>query len=127
MKTPTCLLRGRSCFCFSALLLCLIATICLLGCSEQPKKPELPVHVSFRQSVLGKGKVVIFSNTSNKLLSPVVYVENRTLRERYEFYFIIEPHRTVEIGVLEVPWDFLPGEYMKISHDGYSNKYLKVP
>jgi hypothetical protein len=58
----------------------------LVGCSVSSVlsmgKPTLPVVIHYRHSVVGQGKVAIFSNQSSNRLTLTVKVEDRTRSQK---------------------------------------------
>ena len=72
-------------------------------------KPALPVVVSFRSSILGKGLVAVFENTSERYLSVVLSVRNPTLSTAKRFRLELSPKSSTDFGHLE-GWQFAPGD-----------------
>lgn len=89
-------------------------------------KPSVPVVVSYRESLVGNGKVAIFSNQTANRLTITVKFENKKLKEEKTGTIDLDPNGKTEIGWLE-GWRFLSGETITISHPDYSSKTVTIP
>lgn len=76
--------------------------------SLAPVKDVVPVQVTYRQSMMGNGLVVIFTNRGNKYLNLHVTVQNKKI-----FRVDLAPGQTQEIGHLE-GWAFQYGELIVV-------------
>ncbi|TVS16867.1 MAG: hypothetical protein EA424_13595 [Planctomycetaceae bacterium] len=74
---------------------CLVIVVVVLGCEMNLSGPKTPVECFMRDSVWGKGKVVIVRNASDMTINAWLYAHGRTTR------FAIAPHGQREIGWLE--------------------------
>lgn len=83
-------------------------------------KPPVPVVISMRDSLVGEGRVAIFSNQTPNRLTVSVTVENKQLNQRKSVNIDLEPNGNFEFGWLE-GWKFLPGETITVSHPNYSS------
>jgi len=89
-------------------------------------KPAVPVVVTYRESLVGNGKVAIFSNqTSNRLTITVTY-RNKQLNQTKTEALDLDPNGKMEIGWLE-GWRFLPGETITVSHPNYRSNTVTIP
>ena len=88
---------------------------------------EPPVSVLFRSSMVGLGKVMIITNTSDKPLYEVtVKVNNHKLHEEVNRIVAVtlEPNRSIDVGWMEINWMFQPGENFRISARGYPGSFI---
>lgn len=91
-------------------------------------KPEPPIDVSFRESLMFDGKVLQVENTTtDKHLSCLMTVRNDTKHQEKTFSFTLSPSETQEVGMLEIDWAFLTGESVKIEVEGFSTYRCEVP
>lgn len=90
------------------------------------KKPYVPVRVSFRRSLLGRGLVGIFENTSNKYLSVVIELTNPTLNRTRRISLNLNPGIQQEIGHVE-GWTFASGDVISLYHNDYDTTKKVVP
>ena len=79
---------------------------------------EPPVSVLFRSSMVGLGKVMIITNTSDKPLYEVTVKVNRIVA------VTLEPNRSIDVGWMEINWMFQPGENFRISARGYPGSFI---
>lgn len=89
-------------------------------------KPRVPVVVTTRDSLVGEGKVAIFSNQTQNRLTILVLFENKKLNERKEGNIDLDPNGKNEIGWLE-GWVFVAGETITVSHPNYSSFSVTIP
>lgn len=78
-------------------------------------KPAVPVVVSYRPSLIGAGKVAIFSNQTGNRLTITVEFENKKKNQQKNGVLDLEPNGKAEIGWAE-GWMFESGETITISH-----------
>ena len=89
-------------------------------------KPALPVVVSFRSSILGKGLVAVLDNTSDRYLTVTLVARNPTLASARRFTVELAPRAKAEFGHLE-GWQFASGDELALFHDAYAELRLPVP
>jgi hypothetical protein len=88
--------------------------------------PELPVAVSFRQSVLGHGKVAVFSNRAPVDMAIVVGIVDAATHGQHAFRINVNAGRVTQFGANE-GYTFEPGDRMVMTHDGYKPLLASVP
>ena len=103
----------------------LIIVLFLTACSELIK-PQMPVQVTYRGSLVGEGYVAQFRNTSDKYLQVVVTINNNTLGQTKQGPIDIPPHETKEIGWVQ-GWKFTSGDAITVSHNDYQTLKVKIP
>ena len=89
-------------------------------------KPALPVVVSFRSSILGKGLVAVFENTSDRYLSVVLTLRNPTLSTAKRFRLELGPRSSTDFGHLE-GWQFASGDEVGLFNDEFGALRLTTP
>lgn len=89
-------------------------------------RPALPVVVSFRSSMLGKGLVAVFDNTSDRYLTVTLAVRNPARTTAQRFTVELGPRAKTEFGHLE-GWQFASGDEVALFHDAYTELRLPVP
>lgn len=89
-------------------------------------KPALPLVISFRSSMLGKGLVAVIENTSDRYLTVVLSVRNPTLSTAERFKLDLEPKSRVDFGHLE-GWQFTSGDEVGVFNDEFGPLRLTVP
>jgi len=89
-------------------------------------KPALPVVVSFRSSILGKGLVAVFENTSDRYLSVVLSVRNPTLSTARRFTLELDPKSSTDFGHME-GWQFAAGDELGLFNDEFGALRLTAP
>ena len=89
-------------------------------------KPALPLLVSFRSSILGKGLVAVIENTSDRYLTVVLSVRNPTLSTAKRFKLELEPKSSTDFGHLE-GWQFASGDEVALFNDEFGPLRLTVP
>jgi hypothetical protein len=89
-------------------------------------KPALPVVVSFRSSLLGKGLVAVIENTSDRYLTVILAVRNPTLSTARRFKLDLEPRSTTDFGHLE-GWQFASGDEVGLFNDDFGALKVTVP
>jgi hypothetical protein len=104
-----------------SLLLTIIIAPLLMSC-----KPAMPITVSFRTALLNNSLVAQFHNNSNRYLTLVVVLENKTLNQREERQIDLGPLETKEIGWAE-GWKVMSGEYITVLQDDYSSLKVRAP
>ena len=100
-----------------------VLPVAMLGCGL---REPVPVVVTLRDSLVGEGRVAVFSNQTPNRLTVSLVLENRAKHDRKTGNLDLEPNGTAEIGWLE-GWTFESGETIEISHPNYRSKALHVP
>ena len=100
-------------------LLILSTLLLLTGCGQ--KAP--PLSIVQRDSLVGVGKVLIITNTSDDHLHECTIELSAPSGQHYGptvFAATLKPHETVEIGWMELgEWKVEPGETVTFSAKGY--------
>lgn len=89
-------------------------------------KPPIPVVISFRSSLLGKGIVAVLENTSERFLTVVMNVRNPTLANLRRFTLELAPKSSEDFGHLE-GWQFASGDELVVFHNDFNALRLVVP
>jgi len=89
-------------------------------------KPAMPVVVSFRSSILGKGLVAVFENTSDRYLTVVLSVRSPTLSTAKRFTIELDPKSSTDFGHLE-GWQFASGDELGLFNDEFGALRLTAP
>ena len=89
-------------------------------------KPALPVMVSFRSSILGKGLVAVFDNTSDRYLTVMLSVRSPTLSTARRFSVELKPKSSTDFGHME-GWQFASGDELVLFNDDFGALRLTVP
>jgi hypothetical protein len=79
---------------------------------------SLPIAVISRDSIFGKGKVAIITNTSGDYLHECAMTINSASRPNI-IIPTLEPHATKEIGWLELREELNPNSHISISCQDY--------
>jgi hypothetical protein len=93
------------------------------GCGD---REPVPVVVTLRDSLVGEGKVAVFSNQTPNRLTVTVALENAAKQDRRSGNLDLEPNGTAEIGWME-GWRFESGETAEVSHPSYRSHTYRVP
>ena len=101
----------------------LAALLLAAGCEA---RPPLPVVVTLRDSLVGEGKVAIFSNQTANRLTVTVTAESAAAGQRWERNLDLDPNGTAEVGWME-GWRFESGETVAHSHPTYRTRTYRVP
>lgn len=89
-------------------------------------KPALPVVVSFRSSMPGKGMVAVIDNPGDRYLSVTLAVRHAGDPMVQRFSLELAPRAKTEFGHLE-GWQFASGDEVGLFHDAYAEVRLAVP
>lgn len=89
-------------------------------------KPDLPVVVNFRSSILGKGLVAVIENNSDRYLTVVLSVRNPTLSVSRRFTIDLDPRSKTDFGHIE-GWQFVSGDEVALFNDEFKALRLTVP
>jgi len=93
---------------------------------EYEARPEMPVELSYRSALMGAGLVIVIKNTSSRHLSVVATFLNPTLNKEESYRIDISPGSVKEMGHAE-GWAFASGDVIKLVHNEYKTKILKLP
>ena len=78
-----------------------------------------PVSITFRESLMS-GYVLQVHSLSDKPIECRVSAYNDSRNEKVENrVFIVQPGETQELGMLELNWQFVPGEHGWVSVSGF--------
>jgi hypothetical protein len=88
--------------------------------------PPLPVVISFRSSMLGRGLVAVIENTSDRYLTVVLSVRNPTLSTVKRFNLELDPRSSTDFGHFE-GWQFASGDEVTVFNDDFSALKIMVP
>jgi hypothetical protein len=94
--------------------------------AEYEAKPELPIEINYRRALMGPGLVVSFKNASNRHLAVVATFYNPTLKKEDSYRLDLAPQIPQEVGHAE-GWAFASGDSIKIIHNEYKTKMVKLP
>ena len=90
------------------------------------EKPDLPIQVSFRRSLVGEGVVAQFKNLSDKALTVTARFSSPATQESRLFRLQLSAGAMSEFGRLE-GWVFGSGHTIELSADGYEPVKVTVP
>ena len=96
------------------------------GQSAAGSKPQMPVVVHFRPSLLGKGMVAVIENNSERYLTIVLTTRNPTLATARRFTLELGPGASKDFGHLE-GWQFASGDELSLFHDDFRGLKVNVP
>lgn len=94
--------------------------------AAESAKPALPVVLTFRASLLGKGLVAVINNTSDHYLTLVLAVRNPTLSTVRRFKLELNPKSSTDFGHLE-GWQFASGDEVGLFNDDFGALKITVP
>jgi hypothetical protein len=106
-------------------IICIIVGLIVIYNINAASEP--PVSILFRSSMVGLGKVMVITNTSDKPLYEVaVKANNHKLHEEVNRVVAVtlEPSRSIDVGWMEINWMFQPGENFRISARGYPGSFI---
>jgi hypothetical protein len=89
-------------------------------------KPDLPLSLSFRRSLLGNGLVALFRNNSGQTLELAATFSSSATGQRREAQLIIPPGMLKEFGQHE-GWEFAPGHQIALSNGQFRPASYVVP
>jgi len=110
------------------LFLYVSSVMCLLllsGCRDT-EKPNMPVRVIVRESIVGEGLVAQFHNETSHRLVVDVILEDKNQNNKRSGALALEPNAVTEIGWIE-GWKFTSGDTIKISHSNYKTIKYQIP
>ncbi|MBP5531966.1 MAG: hypothetical protein J6Y54_08075 [Lentisphaeria bacterium] len=99
----------------------LFGALCMLFMTGCGPLNEPPISVTWRTSLLNSNSNVmqVTNRSSRETLVLHLHVESRERSEKATYTFKVAPGDTEEIGILEMGWQFMPGEEYSIEADGY--------
>jgi len=105
-------------------LISLVFIIISSGCARD--KPNMPVKVVTRDSLVGEGLVAQFHNElPNKLVVKII-LEDKNQGNKRSGNLILQGNSMREIGWAE-GWKFESGDPIKITHSGYKSIKYYIP
>lgn len=121
-------MRYTAAVCLGGLVLGLASTGCCVCLPQGWQAP--PLSVAQRDSLWGKGKVLIITNTSDKHLHELrIKVVGAGGKDVVQVMVAptLKPHDTIEVGWLELAEKIEPGDTVTISCLGYGRMRVTVP
>jgi hypothetical protein len=98
--------------------------LCVSGCKDSGK-PNMPVKVITRQSIVGEGVVAQFHNETAHQLVVHVVLEDSNQSNKKSGELVLQPNGMTEIGWVE-GWKFTAGDTIKISHPDYKTITYRI-
>jgi hypothetical protein len=92
----------------------------------EDSKPEMPVAISYRKAMTGRGLVVTFRSVSPRHLAVAVTLTNPSLNQQKQYRIDLAPGQASELGHLE-GWTFASGDKIEIRHNEYRPSNLVIP
>jgi len=109
-------------FLYASLITCLLL---LNGC-RHAEKPNMPVKVIVRQSIVGEGLVAQFHNETSHRLVVDIILQDKNQDNKRSGALVLQPNAVTEIGWVEA-WKFVSGDTIKISHSNYKTITYEIP
>ncbi len=81
-------------------------------------RPDLPVTLTFRKSVLSTGLVAMFRNTSGNALEFSLDLESPATGRHVRRSMVLDPNGMLEMGVHQ-GWAFAPGQRITLDNPDY--------
>jgi hypothetical protein len=113
-----------------SLIICILLSVAVLGGCESLKSgsPTVPVKIGVRSSVVGAGRVLQITNTSQRtILHLAVRIESPNGRSAARLIDKLDPGETAELGWVEWNWSADPGEIVTVSADGFVSTVVRLP
>jgi len=88
--------------------------------------PPMPVEVAYRQSLVGRGRVFVLKNTSDRQLSVIATLKNPTMNQERTVRVDLSPRGIREIGWGE-GWVASSGDTVMLSHNEYKSYSARIP
>ena len=88
-------------------------------------KPDMPVTVSYRESLIQKGYVAIFENTSDQPIEVSVSLRDGDSGNKKQETLAFQPNQTKEIGWAE-GWEFSIGDTIRLTHPKYQDSLFVI-
>jgi hypothetical protein len=86
----------------------------------------MPVEVAYRESLVGRGRVFVLKNTSDRQLSVLATLKNPTTKQERRYRVDLSPRGMREIGWGE-GWTASSGDSMTLSHNDYKSYSATIP
>lgn len=96
------------------------------GYYQSVQKPDLPISVKYRESILSKGYVTQFHNNSDKHLKVKITIASETTGKTKQGVLEIAPKSFKEIGWAE-GWQFASGESIEVFNAAYKKAQYLIP
>ena len=112
----------KALFLYVSPIMCLLA---LAGCRDR-EKPNMPVKVIVRESIVGEGLVAQFHNETPHRLVVDVILQDKNDGNKKSGALVLQANAVTEIGWME-GWKFMSGDTIKISHDDYKTVTYRIP
>ena len=118
------------------LIIIVVAVLCVMFLNEQgcrsadmikAAQPRLPLDITFRDSVLGFGQVMIVKNNGYEDLQVILQCQNNQLNDSLSKVIWLPANKISEFGWAELFWQFEAGERFNIRHDNYRTLSGIVP
>lgn len=103
---------------FVITIITLVFIIVFSGCTKD--KPNMPVKVMARDSLVGEGLVAQFHNESSNKLVVYILLEDKNKSNKHSGNLVLQPNSMQEIGWVE-GWKFESGDTIKITHSDYKS------
>jgi hypothetical protein len=84
----------------------------------QEARPDLPITMGFRPSLLGNGKVAVLQNISNSEIEVTLDVVSPATGLTFHKAIVIEPHHVQQLGKAE-GWEFATGQQVRLNNPKY--------
>jgi hypothetical protein len=84
----------------------------------QEVRPDLPIRISFRKSLLGSGLVAVILNVSNREIECALDVDSAATGAHFHRALVLDPNRPQEIGGNQ-GWEFAAGQQVRLSNPQY--------
>jgi hypothetical protein len=88
-------------------------------------RPDMPVTVSYRESLFQKGYVAIFENTSDQPIEVSISIRDGDSGNEKQDTLAFQPNETKEIGWAE-GWEFSIGDIIKLTHPDYQESLFII-
>jgi hypothetical protein len=131
-KSPRRAAEGHGCAVVAAVAVIGVILLALAG-RDRPGggplpvlKPPVPVVVTYRNSLVGAGRVAVFSNQAPTRLTVTVEFVSKDKARRKAAAVDLSPNGTREVGWAE-GWAFEAGDTVTVSHPDYSPRTYVTP
>ena len=81
-------------------------------------RPDLPITMGFRPSLLGNGKVAVIQNISNSEIEVTMDVVSPATGLTFHRALVIDAHRVQQLGKAE-GWEFAAGQQVRLNNPKY--------
>lgn len=93
---------------------------------EAARARAIPVEISTRKAVLGNGLVLMFKNTSGKVITVSVRCTNPAFNTSKDFRLDVDPTTPALLGYAQ-GWPAASGDVVEIACEGYDKAQFKIP